>query len=257
MGPVFYNGTKSISHFHWGQYISMESVCWPVTYNRPQERRRETKVCFLQIYTCFIFRMSPLGWEIVRKWEKKHGEEWSYYMTKVLSHLIIITNDSSGLCRSIGVSNFDETNIEVLFLRSLSRQVNPRKCLNMLLFFLTLINVNAILSTIRRNCRNSAQTIVYCSQSVTRILLWSLSAFQGHCPLAKGKVCKDEIVAGIGLRHNKTPAQVLFFDSSRSKNDTLWIALRWAVENGVPVIPKSKSITRVEENTKVSYVEGG
>jgi 2,5-diketo-D-gluconate reductase A len=55
-------------------------------------------------------------------------------------------------------------------------------------------------------------------------------------PLARGRVLDNEILDGIADKHGKTPAQVV---------------LRWHVQLGVVVIPKSNSLSRVEENSRV------
>ncbi|GMT16498.1 hypothetical protein PFISCL1PPCAC_7795 [Pristionchus fissidentatus] len=60
--------------------------------------------------------------------------------------------------------------------------------------------------------------------------------FTGYCPLAKGRALKNEIIQRIARKHGKTPAQ---------------ICLRWSIENGVPVIPKSKDIERIDENARI------
>jgi 2,5-diketo-D-gluconate reductase A len=55
-------------------------------------------------------------------------------------------------------------------------------------------------------------------------------------PLARGRVLDNEILDGIADKHGKTPAQVV---------------LRWHVQLGLVVIPKSNSLSRVEENSRV------
>jgi 2,5-diketo-D-gluconate reductase A len=55
-------------------------------------------------------------------------------------------------------------------------------------------------------------------------------------PLARGRVLDNEILDGIADKHGKTPAQVV---------------LRWHVQLGLVVIPKSNSLARVEENSQV------
>jgi 2,5-diketo-D-gluconate reductase A len=55
-------------------------------------------------------------------------------------------------------------------------------------------------------------------------------------PLARGRVLDNEILDGIADKHGKTPAQVV---------------LRWHIQLGVVVIPKSNSLSRVEENSQV------
>ncbi len=55
-------------------------------------------------------------------------------------------------------------------------------------------------------------------------------------PLARGRVLDDETLAGLAQKHGKTPAQVV---------------LRWHVQSGLVVIPKSTSIDRIRENADV------
>ena len=55
-------------------------------------------------------------------------------------------------------------------------------------------------------------------------------------PLGKGRDLREETVAGIALRHGKTPAQVV---------------LRWNLQRGVIVIPKSVHEERLTENAGI------
>ena len=52
-------------------------------------------------------------------------------------------------------------------------------------------------------------------------------------PLAQGKVLSEAALANIGKKHNKTPAQV---------------TLRWAVQRGLVVIPRSQNPAHISEN---------
>ena len=54
-----------------------------------------------------------------------------------------------------------------------------------------------------------------------------------YCPLARGKVPGDAVLAGIGKRHGKTASQV---------------ALRWLAQQGIAVIPRSSKSERLAEN---------
>lgn len=54
-----------------------------------------------------------------------------------------------------------------------------------------------------------------------------------YCPLARGQVPGDAVLAGIGQRHGKTASQV---------------ALRWLVQQGIVVIPRSSKPERLAEN---------
>ena len=55
-------------------------------------------------------------------------------------------------------------------------------------------------------------------------------------PLARGRVLDNEILDSIANKHGRTPAQVV---------------LRWHIQLGVVVIPKSNSLDRVRENSQV------
>ena len=57
-----------------------------------------------------------------------------------------------------------------------------------------------------------------------------------YCPLARGKVPGDPVLSGIGQRHGKTASQV---------------ALRWLVQQGIVVIPRSSKPERLAENLAV------
>jgi 2,5-diketo-D-gluconate reductase A len=55
-------------------------------------------------------------------------------------------------------------------------------------------------------------------------------------PLGQGKILRDETLAAIGRKYGKTPAQVI---------------LRWHIDNGFVVIPKSVTPSRIRENVDV------
>jgi 2,5-diketo-D-gluconate reductase A len=61
-------------------------------------------------------------------------------------------------------------------------------------------------------------------------------ALEPYSPLTRGRNLGDRRLAEIASRYEKTPAQVL---------------VRWCIERGLPVIPKSKSRERIEENGQV------
>lgn len=61
-------------------------------------------------------------------------------------------------------------------------------------------------------------------------------ATQSWSPLGQGKLLDDPVIAGIAAKHGRTPAQVI---------------TRWHIENGLVVIPKSVTPSRIEENFKV------
>ena len=59
---------------------------------------------------------------------------------------------------------------------------------------------------------------------------------QAWSPLARGLAVANPVLASIGERYGKSAAQV---------------ALRWHVEQGLVVIPKSNSVARIRENSRV------
>jgi diketogulonate reductase-like aldo/keto reductase len=59
---------------------------------------------------------------------------------------------------------------------------------------------------------------------------------EAYSPLTTGRNLGDERLAEIAERNGRTPAQVL---------------LRWAVQRGIPVIPKSTKRERIEENAQI------
>jgi 2,5-diketo-D-gluconate reductase A len=61
-------------------------------------------------------------------------------------------------------------------------------------------------------------------------------ALQAYSPLGTGRHLTSDTVARIGRRHGRTAAQVL---------------LRWCVERGIPVIPKSTHRERIAENAQL------
>lgn len=63
---------------------------------------------------------------------------------------------------------------------------------------------------------------------------------EAWAPIARGRVQDDLVLAAIGRAHGKTPAQ---------------IALRWAIQHGIVVIPKSVSRERIAANVDVFDIE--
>ena len=61
-------------------------------------------------------------------------------------------------------------------------------------------------------------------------------ALEAYSPLGSGRHLTSETVAQIAQRHGRTPAQVL---------------LRWCIERGIPVIPKSTHRERLAENAEL------
>ena len=61
-------------------------------------------------------------------------------------------------------------------------------------------------------------------------------ALEAYSPLGTGRHLASDTVARVARRHGRTPAQVL---------------LRWCIERGIPVIPKSTHRERIAENAKL------
>jgi diketogulonate reductase-like aldo/keto reductase len=61
-------------------------------------------------------------------------------------------------------------------------------------------------------------------------------ALEAYSPLGTGRHLASDVVARIARRNGRTPAQVL---------------LRWCIERGIPVIPKSTHRERIAENAEV------
>lgn len=61
-------------------------------------------------------------------------------------------------------------------------------------------------------------------------------AVQAYAPLARGAYLNSPLLIEIGKHHQKTPAQV---------------GLRWLIQQGVAVVPKSVHKERIEENSKI------
>lgn len=59
---------------------------------------------------------------------------------------------------------------------------------------------------------------------------------EAYSPLTKGRKLADPVLAEVGSAHGKTPAQVL---------------IRWALDKGIVVLPKSVNPTRIAENYDV------
>jgi 2,5-diketo-D-gluconate reductase A len=59
---------------------------------------------------------------------------------------------------------------------------------------------------------------------------------EAYSPLGTGRHLSDETVGQIARRLGRTPAQVL---------------LRWCLQRGIPVIPKSTHRERIEENAQI------
>jgi diketogulonate reductase-like aldo/keto reductase len=90
------------------------------------------------------------------------------------------------------------------------------------------------------NVRPVVNQVQFSVQKYRRALLDACEergiVLEAYSTLGTGRILGDEQVARVAERHDRTPAQVL---------------LRWAVQRGVPVIPKSTHRERVEENGRL------
>lgn len=68
----------------------------------------------------------------------------------------------------------------------------------------------------------------YCKQHDIKVEAWS--------PLAKGKILNEPTIRYIAAKHSKTAAQII---------------LRWHLQNGTIIIPKTVSSTRMKENADI------
>ncbi|HLS93985.1 diketogulonate reductase-like aldo/keto reductase [Sphingobacterium allocomposti] len=72
------------------------------------------------------------------------------------------------------------------------------------------------------------EVVEFCRQRGITVQAWS--------PLARGKVFGNEVLEDIANKHRKTVSQV---------------CLRWVIQHGVVVIPKSASLSRIRENLDI------
>lgn len=113
-----------------------------------------------------------------------------------------------GLVRSVGVSNFDE--------RRLSAAISAS------------------------NIPISSNQVEFHAHLYQKDLLSFCDskgiAVTAYCPLGRGAMAKDSILAEIAARLGRTPSQV---------------ALRWLLQHGITVIPKSTSEAHMKENMDI------
>jgi 2,5-diketo-D-gluconate reductase B len=65
-------------------------------------------------------------------------------------------------------------------------------------------------------------------------------AMVAYSPIARGEAKGDELLARIGAAHEKTASQV---------------CLRWLIQQGIVVVPRTSKIERLEENFNIFYFE--
>ena len=117
----------------------------------------------------------------------------------------------SGKIRAIGISNFDADRM------------------------IDLITFNEI-----KPCINQIETHLFCQRKSESGWLKKYGlVHQAYAPLGQGRaneMFENEVVKEIAANHGKTPAQ---------------IALRFLIQNGISVIPKSVHTGRIEENIDI------
>ena len=114
----------------------------------------------------------------------------------------------SGRCRSIGVSNFEEPHLQMLFeMSGIVPAVNQIEC---------------------HPLWNRKKLVSYCQQHGI--------AVQAYAPLARGLYLNREIIVRLAEKYGRTPAQ---------------IGLRYLVQRGICVIPKSTNPSRIAENAAI------
>ncbi|XP_029310726.1 uncharacterized protein LOC115023676 [Cottoperca gobio] len=75
-----------------------------------------------------------------------------------------------------------------------------------------------------------------CQTELRRVCEEHGVCFQAYSSLGKGELVTDPVVIEVAKNCERTPAQVL---------------LRWAVQQGVPVLPKSSSPDRIKDNARL------
>ncbi|KAM8746969.1 putative oxidoreductase YtbE isoform 1-T2 [Acanthopagrus schlegelii] len=76
----------------------------------------------------------------------------------------------------------------------------------------------------------------FCQSELRRVCEEYGVCFQAYSSLGKGELVSDPVVMEVAKTCERTPAQVL---------------LRWAVQQGVPVLPKSSNPDRIEDNSRI------
>ena len=113
-----------------------------------------------------------------------------------------------GLAKSIGVSNYNESEIEKI---------------------LTYASVAPMVNQVEFNPANyDLNLLKYCNEK--NIII------EAYSPLGQGGLVKNKMVVEVAQKYNKSPAQLL---------------IRWALQHGTVVLPKSSNQERIKQNTEV------
>lgn len=76
--------------------------------------------------------------------------------------------------------------------------------------------------------RSQKPLLAYCQEKDIQV--------EAYCPLMRGRISEVPMLAEIAVRYGKSPAQIV---------------LRWELQNGVVVIPKSVHAGRIRENSEI------
>jgi methylglyoxal/glyoxal reductase len=113
-----------------------------------------------------------------------------------------------GLAKSIGVSNYSESDIEKL---------------------LSYANVAPMVNQVEFNPADYDLALLeYCKSKDIVV--------EAYSPLGQGGLVKNKTILSVAEKYKKSPAQIL---------------IRWALQHGTVVIPKSSNKERIKENTEV------
>ncbi|ARD47674.1 glyoxal reductase [Sporosarcina sp. P37] len=97
----------------------------------------------------------------------------------------------------------------------------------------TIANISPMVNQVEIHPRLTQESLrQFCSEHQIAVTSWS--------PLARGQLLEDAVLAAIAAQYDKTIAQVI---------------LRWHIQNGLIVIPKSVTLSRIEENSEIADFE--
>jgi len=121
-----------------------------------------------------------------------------------------------GLVKSIGVANFT-----AMMLHDL----------------LTYAKIKPAMNQIELHPYNSqTELVAYCKSKKIAVTAYSPMGSPGTASSDKPKLMDDEVVQKLAKKYDKSPSQIL---------------IRWALERGTVVIPKSVTPERIEENINI------
>eukprot|EP00299_Pterocystis_sp_00344_P015607 c7804_g1_i2.p1 GENE.c7804_g1_i2~~c7804_g1_i2.p1 ORF type:complete len:166 (-),score=24.17 c7804_g1_i2:78-575(-) len=124
----------------------------------------------------------------------------------------------AGLVRSIGVSNF---NVQLLHEISSQSAIPPA--------------VNQVES---HPYLSQPGLLAYCEKRNVQMMAYSPLGSPGTVGAAEPRLFDDHVIRDISAQHNRTTAQV---------------CLRWNLQRGVGVIPKSANVERIQQNIDLQF----